>query len=285
MNNMNRTLILYHGNCPDGFGGAFAAWKKFGDTAEYRPLSYGKPVPEDLAGAYVYFIDFCYPKDVMNRLAKDAASFMVLDHHLGVKEVVTSMPEYVFDENRSGATIAWSYFHPDTPVPTLLSYVEDGDLYRHQLPDARALLTYLYAEPFSFERWNTLMQELEDPATRAVMVERGTLYRTYYEHLLQQFADRAERVSFEGYECLLAPSVGIFTSDLGNRLAREVPPLALLIHARADGLRVSLRGDGSVDVAAIARMYGGYGHPNAAAFPLPWGAPIPWTKLDESAGD
>ena len=48
---MERTIVAYHGNCPDGFGGAYAAWKKFGDTAEYLPLSYGKPVPEGLAGA------------------------------------------------------------------------------------------------------------------------------------------------------------------------------------------------------------------------------------------
>lgn len=282
---MERTLILYHGNCPDGFGGAYSAWKKFGDSAEYRALSYGKPVPEDLAGTRVYMIDFCYPKEVMGRLVQEAASLVVLDHHLGVKEVVESMPEYVFDENRSGATISWNYFHPEESVPTLLKYVEDGDLYRHQLPNARALLTYLYAEPFTFERWDTLRQELEDEATRAQMIQRGTLYRAYYEHLLEKFAERAERVSFEGYECMLAPSIGIFTSDLGNRLAREVPPLALLIHARADGLRVSLRGNGSIDVAAIARKYGGNGHPSAAAFPLPWGAPIPWTKLDETTGD
>ena len=37
--------VLYHADCPDGFGGAYAAWKKFGDTAEYIPVKYGRTPP------------------------------------------------------------------------------------------------------------------------------------------------------------------------------------------------------------------------------------------------
>src|SRR3990167_11323403 len=54
--------VLYHGGCPDGFGGAYAAWKKFGDTAEYIPVKYGNTPPEGLAGREVYIVDFCYEK-------------------------------------------------------------------------------------------------------------------------------------------------------------------------------------------------------------------------------
>src|SRR3989338_9515798 len=46
--NALKTAILYHANCPDGFGGAYAAWKKFGDSAEYIPVKHGKPIPENL---------------------------------------------------------------------------------------------------------------------------------------------------------------------------------------------------------------------------------------------
>src|SRR5688572_27366216 len=111
--------VLYHGGCPDGFGGAYAAWKKFGDTADYIPVQYGKPVPNHLEGNDVYFVDFCYPNEIMQPIIASAHSVTVLDHHLGNKANVESMPTFVFDETRSGATIAWSYFHPDTPVPTL----------------------------------------------------------------------------------------------------------------------------------------------------------------------
>src|SRR3990167_10123181 len=77
--------VLYHGNCPDGFGGAYAAWKKFGDSAEYIPVKHGKPIPEGLAGKKLYLIDFCYPKDIMDTLIATADSVTVLDHHEGMK--------------------------------------------------------------------------------------------------------------------------------------------------------------------------------------------------------
>lgn len=275
-----RTIILYHGGCPDGFGGAYAAWKRFGDEAEYMPVKHGRPAPEGLAGARLYFIDFVYKKEVMDDIVAKAKSVTVLDHHEGVRDVVEAMPDHIYDANRSGATIAWSYFHPETPVPTLLTYVEDGDLYRFALPDSRALLAYAYSEPFTFACWDELAEKLEKPEERNRMIERGTIYRAHSDSIIAELVEEAKLVRFEGYECYFAPTLNIFASDLGNRLAKKRGPLALVVQVRPDGLRVSLRGDGSVDVSKIAQKYGGNGHPNASAFSLPWGSPIPWEPLD-----
>ncbi|OYV83184.1 MAG: hypothetical protein B7W96_00395, partial [Parcubacteria group bacterium 37-58-5] len=118
--------ILYHGGCPDGFGGAYAAWKKFGDSADYIPVKYEQPVPKHIEGKELYMVDFCYEQGIMDGLLKNAKSLVVLDHHEGVRDVVESMPNHIYDSQRSGATIAWSYFHPETPVPTFLTYVEDA---------------------------------------------------------------------------------------------------------------------------------------------------------------
>lgn len=283
---MERTVILYHGGCPDGFSGAYAAWKKFGAEAEYVPLRHQKPVPEGLAGAHLYFIDFCYPQKEMDALVQSAASVTVLDHHEGVQEVTERMPAFVYDASRSGATIAWSFFHPETEVPLMLQYVEDGDLYRFALPHSRALLAYLYSNPFEFEVWDTLVRDVADEEKRKNMVARGEIFKEHADALIRQLAERAKLVRFEGYEVYFSPSIGAFSSDLANKLAREKPPLALAAQARPDGLRVSLRGDGSVNVADIAQKYGGNGHPNSAAFSLAWGAPLPWEKIeDEDTSD
>src|SRR3989338_10708254 len=79
--------VLYHGSCPDGFGGAYAAWKKFGDTAEYIPVKHGWPVPEGLAGRKVFILDFSYPQEEMDFIVETAGSVTILDHHLGAREV------------------------------------------------------------------------------------------------------------------------------------------------------------------------------------------------------
>ncbi|MFA6408324.1 MAG: hypothetical protein WCW36_02555 [Candidatus Paceibacterota bacterium] len=273
--------VLYHGGCPDGFGGAYSAWKKFGDTAEYIPVKYGLPVPEGLDGRKIYFVDFCYPQEIMNQIIATATSVTVLDHHLGNKENVENMPEHIFDDKRSGSTIAWSYFHPDIPVPTMLKYVEDGDLYVFKLPDSRAILSYMYAQPFNFDTWDSLATRLEDDTERKALIERGNIYAEHFAILVEQIANKAVLVSFEGYECYLASSAHMFTSDVGNRLARIKPPLGIIASLHGDVLNVSLRSDESIDVSAIARKYGGNGHPHASAFRIAWGDPLPWTVLKE----
>ena len=48
-------VILYHGDCPDGFGAAWASWKKFGDGAEYIGVHHGDNPPDGLKDKEIYF--------------------------------------------------------------------------------------------------------------------------------------------------------------------------------------------------------------------------------------
>jgi oligoribonuclease NrnB/cAMP/cGMP phosphodiesterase (DHH superfamily) len=278
-----RTVILYHAKCPDGFGGAYAAWKKFGDAAEYIAVAYGKPVPSNLAGAHVYFIDFCYEQEVMDRIVAEAAGVTVLDHHLGTRPVTESMPEHVFDNDRSGATIAWTYFHPNTPVPSLLNFIEDDDIYRFSFPDTRAVLAYLIVQPYEFETWDALIKELDDRQNRETFFVKARTYAEYFALLAKYAAAQAKLVSFEGYECFFANSHPLITmkSAVGALLWEKQPPISLVVSAHPEGFGVSIRGNGTVDVAEIARKYGGNGHPNAAGFQISLGTPMPWTLIEE----
>lgn len=131
---MKDTIVIYHGDCPDGVGGAYAAYKKFGDTAEYIGGVRGEPVPQGLEGKEVYCIDFTYEKSVMLAIEAQAKRLVVLDHHIGVKDAIESVHNHVFDNDRSGTGIAWGYFHPDTPLPRLLAYIQEIDLWRFALP-------------------------------------------------------------------------------------------------------------------------------------------------------
>ncbi len=277
-----KIAVLYHGGCPDGFGSAYAAWKKFGDAAEYIPVKYGLPVPAGLAGRELYMIDFCYPKPLMNDILAEAKSLVVLDHHIGTKEIVESMPAHIFDANRSGATIAWSYFHPNTSVPLFLQYVTEADLYRFALPNSHSVIAYAYTHPFTFESWDALVTRIEKPKELEEIVSLGDIYSEYRSALIEQIANQAVLVSFEGYECYLASATNIFASDVGHFLVNKKPPMALVANVHGDVLNVSLRSDPSqVDVAAVARKYGGNGHPQAAAIRVKWSDPLPWKVIKE----
>ncbi len=286
---MERTIVFYHGSCPDGFGGAYSAWKKFGDTAEYIPLYRDAPPIQEFAGDHLYFIDFTYEKDVMDRFVAEAASVTVLDHHEGVRSVVESMPEYRYTNEHSGATIAWEYFHPDTPTPLLLQYVEDDDLFRFALSETRAVMCYLTIQPYTFLDWDRVLLELENVDTRTHMLARANMYAEYFEHLADLAVEKADLVTFEGRTCYFATAHPLkpLKSLVGNKLAKKHPPFALVVTAHPKGYGVSIRGDGSIDVAAIAAKYGGNGHTSAAGFAIPAGTAVPWKPIpkDENTRD
>jgi uncharacterized protein len=284
-----RTIIMYHGGCPDGFGGAYAAWKKFGDSAEYIPLYREEPHSTEFEGAHLYFIDFTYPQEVMDAYVQQAAHVTVLDHHEGIKEVVESMPEHVYSEEKSGATLAWEYFHPETATPKLLQYIQDDDTYQFKLPDTRAVLCYVTAQPQTFEAWDEMMQQLEGDSTRETILNKARIYAEYFEILADIAVDKAKIVEFEGYQCYFANVFPLkpLRSRVGNLLAKKMPPIGLVVSAHPNGYGVSIRGDGTVDVAAIAQKYGGNGHTSSAGFAIPHDGPLPWKLVenDETSGD
>lgn len=271
-----QTVVIYHGKCPDGFGGAYAAWKKFGDAAEYIPMQYSKPIPQHMDGRDLYFVDFCYDRERMDVLANVAKSITVLDHHEGIRAVAESFPG-VFDPSRSGATIAWSYFHPETPIPFLFKHLENYDLFHMEDPDTKAMNAFIVLEPYEFERWDEIVRTLESPDTRETILGRGRVYAEHMDSIIEHMASGADLVEFEGHTVYLSGSgMQAITDFLGHKLAEKQPPFALMVRPTAEGLRVSLRSIEDFDVSALARKYGGNGHTNAAAFRLSWGTPIPW---------
>lgn len=277
-------VVIYHKRCPDGFGAAYAAWKKFGESADYLPASYGDPLPAGLAGKEVYILDFIFETPgSMDALAKEAKRLVVLDHHISSKAPVEAAPEHVFDNDRSGATIAWTYFHPDVAMPRFMKYLEDGDLYRFALPETESLFTYLITEPYDFKRWDEMSNALEDDNARAALLAKATTYGEQYEKLCAIAVEAAKQVRFEGYECYFANSLPSITmrSHIGSLLYEKFPPIALVVSAHPDGFGVSIRSNGSVDVSKLAEKYGGGGHAGSAGFFIPNGHEIPWVEIEE----
>ncbi len=276
------TVILYHAKCPDGFGGAYAAWKKYGDIAEYIPVKYGGEVPEKMEGREIIFVDFCFPQEQMEALRRIAESVTVLDHHEGVRAVATTFPG-VFDTERSGATIAWSYFHPHTPTPRLMYYLEDGDMYRYAMPETEMVFAYLVVQPDDFELWDRFAHALEDDNERPALLAKASAYQEYFEKMTHLLVESAKKVRFEGFECYFSTSFPSITmrSHAAHELYTKLPPIALVVSAHPDGFGVSIRGDGSVDVSKIAEKYGGNGHATSSGFFIPASANLPWEEIKD----
>jgi len=271
-------VVLYHKNCPDGFGAAWAAWKKFGKRAKYIGVNHQEPPPSNFSGKHIYMLDFTYPREHTLHVLKNAKSLTILDHHKSAKDVTLLAPVHRFARNHSGAALSWNFFHYGKKIPRWLLYIEDLDLWRRKLPhteDARAALnTY----PYDFKVWDRLMREFDNTALRAKYFQKGAHIIEFQRRAVKRIIDDAQLVIFYGYRTLAA-NTPTFTDEVGYEITKLCPPIGVVWSYRGGKLIVSLRSNGKVDVSKLAKKLGGGGHKQAAAFTLPAYKKFPWEPL------
>jgi len=252
------TLILYHAECADGFGAAWAIWRR-SPKAQYRPVKHGEAPPTNLAGHHVVIVDFSYARPTLEAMAKDAASLVVLDHHITAKQTLADLPYAYFDLNKSGAVLAWEWAY-DEPAPWLLRYIQDKDLWNWALPHSREVSAALASYPFDFQLWTGFEQTELEREGRAIL--------RYENELVTKLASHATLVQFEGVTIPAVQSAAL-TSQIGERLS-ATPPFCLIWHDRNGRRYYSMRSrEDGTDVGAIAASFGGGGHTHAAGFSIP----------------
>lgn len=270
---MKDTTVIYHADCPDGFGAAYAAWLVLRDRADYHPCKHGE-APPPVSGKDVYILDFSFDPEVMERLRVEARSVTLLDHHRTAHDKLRCLQcgpgfRLLFDMDRSGARLAWDHFHPGEAVPHLISRIEDRDLWRWRFDDTRPFLAALDALPMDFGAWAQFHAATEDGAQRLQMVARGQAVVEHFDRQVRELADGAFEISFMGHRICAVNAPAEFTSDVGNLLAQRSGTFGLVF--RVDGpntVKVGLRALRTFDASALAVAFGGGGHPQACAFKL-----------------
>lgn len=274
-----KIVIIYHGNCTDGFGGAWAAWRKFGNRAEYIGAAHNEPPPRGLKNKGIYLIDFGYPETIIKKLLKDNVRVTAIDHHISRKGSTQMTHNYLYALNNSGAVLAWKYFHSKEKIPLMLRYIEDFDLWKFKIPYTRKVLAYLDLFDFNFRIWDRLTSDLEDIKKRKKIIEAGGIILKHVEKIVERLAaNNFELVKFAGFKTLAVNSAN-FESELGYALVKKMPPLGIVWRRKKGRITVSLRSNGKIDVSKIAQKYGGGGHKEAAGFTFKTKLNFPWKPI------
>jgi oligoribonuclease NrnB/cAMP/cGMP phosphodiesterase (DHH superfamily) len=265
-------IVLYHADCLDGFGAAWAIWKRF-PSAMFTPVKHGLPPPAGLAGKKLVIVDFSYPRPVLEALAQEAAGLLVLDHHVTAENALAGLPYAYFDQKKCGAVLAWEWAHRQ-PAPWLLLHIQDKDLWQWALPGSREVNAALSSYPYDFHLWESFTEE--------ALIAEGRAILRYEREMVEKLVREKVLVTFEG-QTVPAVQSAILNSQIGERLSGQ-SPFVIIWHDR-DGRRYySLRSrEDGADVEAIARRYGGGGHTHAAGFSVPLGrhASSPLDPLNE----
>ena len=301
--------VIYHYPCPDGAFAALAAHLHLAlQPASVTPLRYvalttwAKPAelasiaaatPEDDA---VYLLDISGGREFVTALCARASAVHLIDHHKSALELLAELgsgaPANLKAHcalDASGCALALRHLPPRTalspPLALAFALVEDGDLYRHALPDSRgfsaglAELKLEYDAAKNPDLWRAL--QALDPAALAAsgsaLLARQAEARA--EERARAFAVRVPLAAEAGgggggapahLECLAVLTAHPeLRSDAGNELAalsaeRGLAPAGLIAYVEAGAgegaIKVSLRSTGDLDVADVCRVYGGNGH-------------------------
>lgn len=269
-------LILYHGrNCPDGFAAALAAWLFYAGKAEMVGLDHGdvKSVADlpALDGRAVYILDFSFSPEILRGIEARAAKLVMLDHH---KSAADHLSDFVcrcgvvyFDMKKSGARLAWEFFHPEQPVPDLVRFVEDRDIWVWQYPESPGFLAALDMEPFEFERWLAIARF--DAAQLASYVERGQAMDEKFSKLASLIAENAQAVTFNGQRGLMVNAPGVFHSLVGELLSKQSGTFALMWAIDKKGIvKAGLRSQRNFNCIPLAESMHGGGHAQACGFKM-----------------
>lgn len=287
---MSKVLCIYHGNCADGFGAAWAVRQAFGGVmrnVEFHAGHYGAP-PPDVTDRRVLIVDFSYKRPVLDEMAKVAQSILILDHHKTAAAELAGLPEppfkhdpeshwavpvrgvhAIFDMDRSGARITWDYFHGTEP-PELIKVIEDRDLWRFALPYTRELMTAIFSHRYDFSVWDRLASALENPEGRAQLIAEGeAIDRKHFKDITELLNVCERTMEIGGHTVPVASLPYTMSSDAANAMANGRPFAACYMDTEK-GRVFSLRSkDDGLDVSEIAKSYGGGGHARAAGFEVP----------------
>jgi oligoribonuclease NrnB/cAMP/cGMP phosphodiesterase (DHH superfamily) len=266
-----KPIVIYHGNCADGFGAAWCFWHKYKDEYDYFPGTYGGK-PPDVTDRDVYLVDFSYKKDVVLDLLSKAKFVTLIDHHKSAIEDLQDIDHPKFhmyvDLNMSGATLAWKYLFPYDRRPILLDHIEDRDLWKFKLTHTREIQAAVFSYDYSFELWDDLMLggeiKLVDLMAQGIAIERK-----HHKEVKEIVRVCARLMTIGGYTVPVASLPYTMGSDGAGFLAIGQPFAAYYwdtATTRSFGLRSALDG---LDVSLIAMQYGGGGHKHASGFKVP----------------
>lgn len=292
---MMKPLCIYHGNCADGFAAAWAVRKALGEeNVDFYAGVHQNP-PPDVIDRDVIIVDFSYKLPVLLALAEQARSVLVLDHHKSAAEDLADIPRpletiwdhwheaaywderdvdregpylrALFDMERSGAGIAWDYFHADER-PSLIDHIEDRDLWRFRLVCTREIQAVVFSYPYDFKVWDWLIEKC--PISELIREGAG-IERKHHKDIAELVGVTQRRMVLAGYNVPVANLPYTLASDAGHLMAQG-EMFAACYWDTPEGRVFSLRStDDGIDVSEIAKSYGGGGHRSAAGFRMPIG--------------
>lgn len=295
-NKENKRVLITHNGCMDGVGtaavGVYFSLLKYLFDVEVKYLNYNDYDIKELAtickDAVVYVGDFSFmgaEYDILNEVSKN---FVIVDHHdTPYNNPVSEKHNTHFDKTKSGAYLAYEFFFKDVVIanlfepvigklstfngnyiPTVIKYISDRDLYQFEYGIKTKALHMLLSE--------------QQPNNHTKVIE-FIINPHRLEDAIMPYIDKVE--AYEAKCVSRAKDAVLFTisgvefyglnlttaiSDTLNVVSKTHNKPSMAYWVKENEIQFSLRNgsDVKINLAKLAEVFGGGGHPSAAGFTI-----------------
>ena len=267
---------IYHKDCIDGTSAAAVMLRKF-PSAHLFPLSHTYTASDiepiiNLAEveSEVFTLDCALG---LQELLENGNAVTVIDHHAGSREVVEHLVRdnpkatYIFDNDKSGASLSWSYFFPNEKERKFINYVEDADLWIWKYGDETKHVN------------NYLSMFRNDPKTMLEILEgdlqevkaRGAIISQSIDSEIANLVKLASiNIKIEEY-IVPAYNITVHESAVGNILSEKFGKAVAIFIIIGDAVKLSFRSKEhhSPSALVLAQLLSGGGHKCASGATIP----------------
>lgn len=271
-NRMN--TVIYHKNCTDGFA---AAWvcnkflKVIPNKTNWIEANYGDEDKIDtdkyILGNIVYIVDLSFSRSVLEHWREKADFLFVIDHHASAERQLADLPYCKFDMSKSGALLAWKHFFNDLPVPGLIQYTNDYDLWKHQLLHTHEINAFIKSYDRTFERFDWLDDQIKFNYDKIVFA--GTALLKLEKQIIDDSLRNVFKLTIGDHKVKVINNPVLISKTVGEMAKGEPFAAAFYFDGNQNKFFFSLRSDeDGLDVSKIAELYNGGGHTHAAGFSI-----------------
>ncbi len=269
-----KIVCIYHKNCTDGTTAAAIVLKKYPDAVciglehNFKEEDFENILNIIDNETVVYIVDFSLKPQFLEKVIKKAKEVINIDHHISAREILEKESEkfdnfkFVFDNNKSGASLTWQYLFGDNP-PDLVKYVEDKDIWKWQYGDLTKYVNdYLFIFTNKPEKVKNLLNE-----DISEIIEKGKIINMYSTYIINTFVEKAKDLYIRiGNYIIRAFNSGLFQSEIGNLLSTKYNEAVCLFSINGDFVKLSFRSLDNHNPSALdlAKLLNGGGHKNAA---------------------
>lgn len=274
----SQPICIYHKDCSDGTSAAAVFLRKFphGRTFPFA-YSYTDEDAEKVLSlltleTVVYTVDCTL---LAKECLEQGNQVISLDHHVGMFETATELTKvypnytYIFRNDLSGATLTWTYFFPNEPVPRWLKLVQDYDLWNKEDENADFFESWTYTQT---NHPNEMLFLFDGTDTLESCLEKGRSVREFNLFYIEKFQEKATPLYITYKEYGIPMYNGTYLqNNIAITMANNDLGVATVFSLKGKSVRMSIRSieNSKISALEVAKYFGGGGHRNAAGCEIP----------------